>query len=84
MQGQVVRAGEAAAAGDALEGFGAGVLPVVSGELVGAGETPVAVLPRTMVRFLSWETEEKSIKSSANGRTWSLDQAFNRCLLPVS
>lgn len=53
VQGQVVRAREAAAAGDTLEGFGSGVLPVVSGELVGSGETPVAVLPRAMVRFLS-------------------------------
>lgn len=34
VQGQVVGAGEAAAAGDAFEGFRSGVFPVVSGELV--------------------------------------------------
>lgn len=34
VQGQVVGAREAAAAGDALERFGSGVFPVVSGELI--------------------------------------------------
>lgn len=34
VQGQMIRAREAAAAGHALERFGAGVFPVVSGELV--------------------------------------------------
>lgn len=53
VQGQVVGAGEAAAAGDALEGFGSGVFPVVSGELVRSGETPVAVVPCAAVRLLT-------------------------------
>lgn len=53
VQGQVVRAREAAAAGHALEGFGASVFAVVSGQLVGAGEAPVAVVPRAAVRFLA-------------------------------
>lgn len=53
VQGQMIGAGEAAAAGDALEGFGPGVFPVVSGELVRSGETPVAVLPCTTVRLLT-------------------------------
>lgn len=49
----MVRAWEAAAAGDALEGFGPGVFPVVSGELVGSSEAPVAVLPCASVRLLA-------------------------------
>lgn len=53
MQGQVVGAREAAAARDALEGFGSSVFPVVSGQLIGPGEAPVAVLPRAAVRLLS-------------------------------
>lgn len=53
VQSQMVRAREAAAAGDALEGFGPGVFPVVSGELVGSSEAPVAVLPCASVRLLA-------------------------------
>lgn len=56
VQGQVVGAREAAAAGDTFERFGAGVFPVVSGELVGPGEAPVAVLPRAAIRLLTCET----------------------------
>lgn len=58
VQGQVVGAREAAAAGDALEGFGSGVFPVVSGELVRPGEAPVAALPCAAVRLLTCEEEE--------------------------
>ena len=36
-----------------LEGLHAGVLPVMSGELVGAGKLPVAAVPRAGVRLLS-------------------------------
>jgi len=53
VQSQVVGAGEAAAAGDALEGLGPSVLPVVPGELVRSSETPVTALPRTTVRLLT-------------------------------
>lgn len=53
VQRQVVGAREAAAAGDALEGFGSGVFPVVPGELVRSGEAPVAALPRAAVRLLA-------------------------------
>lgn len=53
MQGQVVGAREAAAAGHTFEGFGSGVFPVVSGELVRSGETPVAVVPCASVRLLT-------------------------------
>lgn len=58
VQGQVVGAREAAAAGDALERFGSGVFPVVSGELVGSGEAPVAALPCAAVRLLTCETDD--------------------------
>ena len=53
VQGQVIGAGETAAAGRALEGLGSCVLAVVPGQLVRAGETPVTALPATAVRFLS-------------------------------
>lgn len=58
VQGQMIRAREAAAAGQALEGFGAGVFPVVSGELIRSGEAPVAVLPCAAVRLLPCKTDE--------------------------
>lgn len=58
MQRQVIRAGEAAAAGDTLEWFGSSVFPVMSGELVWPGKAPVAVLPRAAVRFLTCNTDE--------------------------
>lgn len=45
VEGEVVAAREPAAAVGALEGLGAGVLAVVAGELVGAGEPPLAPLP---------------------------------------
>lgn len=58
VQGQMIGAGEAAAAGHALEGFGAGVFPVVSGELIRSSEAPVAVLPCAPVRLLPCKTDE--------------------------
>ena len=45
VEGEVVAAREPAAAAGALERLGPGVLPVVAGELVGAGEAPLAPLP---------------------------------------
>lgn len=53
VQGQVVRAGETAAAHAALERLGARVLPVVARELVGSGEAPLAAVPGAGVRLLS-------------------------------
>lgn len=76
VQGQVVGAREAAAAGDALEGFGPGVLPVVSGELIRSGETPVAVLPCTTVRLLTCRTEESVLY-----RTFSSNYNFRLFLI---
>ena len=58
VQSQVVGAGKAAAAGQALKRLGSGVFPVMSGQLVRSGETPVAVLPRAAVRLLACKTEE--------------------------
>ena len=55
VEGEVVAAREPAAAVGTLEGLCAGVLPVVAGELVGAGEAPLASLPRARVRLLTWE-----------------------------
>lgn len=59
VQGKVVRSGEGAGADGALEGFGARVFPVVSGQLIGASETPVAAVPRAAVRLLTCREEKK-------------------------
>lgn len=53
----MVGAGEAAATGEALEGFGSCVLPIVPGQLVGAGKAPVAAFPRALVGLLTCQEE---------------------------
>lgn len=53
VEGQVIRAREAAAAHRAVEGFSTRVLPEVTCQLIRAGETPIAALPRALVRLLS-------------------------------
>ena len=60
VEGEVVAAREPATAVGALEGLCAGVLPVVAGEFVGAGEAPLAPLPRARVRLLTWGGEKKT------------------------
>lgn len=49
VQRQVVRAGKTAVTEAALEGLGPRVLPIMTCQLVGAGEAPLATLPRTLV-----------------------------------
>lgn len=53
VQGQVVGPGERPVAEVALEGPVPGVLAVVAGEFVGAGELPAAALPVAVVRLLT-------------------------------
>lgn len=53
VQGEVVGPGEGARADGALERFGAGVLPVMTRQLVGTSEAPVAAVPRAPVRLLT-------------------------------
>lgn len=53
VQGQVVRAREAAVAHPALERLGARVLPVVAGQLVGSREPPVAAVPGALFTSMS-------------------------------
>lgn len=71
VQGQVVRTWEAAAAGDALEWFGSGVFPVVSGELIWSGETPVTIFPCTTVRLLTCKREKDRMEGLEIFRTFS-------------
>lgn len=54
VQGQVVRAREAAAAHAALEGFRPRVFPEMARQLIRAGEAPLASLPGALVRFLTF------------------------------
>lgn len=49
----MVAAGEGPVTVVALEGAIARVLPVVAGELVGSGETPVTPRPRALVGLLT-------------------------------
>lgn len=53
VQGEVIRAGEAAVAHAALEGLGSRVLAVVAGQLVRAREPPVAAFPGALVGLLA-------------------------------
>lgn len=43
----------------ALKRLGAGVFAVVPRQLVAPGESPLAALPRALVRLLTWGTEYK-------------------------
>lgn len=57
MQGEVIGAGEAALADLAAEGFSARVFPIVAGELIGSGETPLTLGPMAAVRFLTCQRQ---------------------------
>lgn len=58
VQSQVIGAREAAVAHGALEGFSPGVLPVVARQFVWARKSPIAALPRALVRFFTWNQTE--------------------------
>lgn len=58
----MIGAGKATIAMPALEGLGAGVLPVVARQLVASGEAPFTTLPRTLVRFFSCLEEREGDK----------------------
>lgn len=66
MEGQVVGSGEAALADFAPERLGTRVLPVVTGQFVGSGETPLTLRPVAPVRLLTWEWPRKE-KKKMNG-----------------
>lgn len=59
VQRQVVRAGKTAVTEAALEGLGPCVLPIMTCQLVGAGEAPLATLPRTLVGLFPWKRLKK-------------------------
>lgn len=44
----------------ALKRLGAGVLAVVPSQLVAPGESPLAALPRALVRLLTWGTTQNT------------------------
>lgn len=60
VQGEVVRAREAAVAMIALERFRTCVFPVMTGQLVRPCEPPLAALPRTLVRLLTCKRNSKT------------------------
>ena len=60
MQGQVIRAREAALAVDALERLGARVLAIVARQFVAARKSPQTALPRAVVRLLNCRTRNKN------------------------
>ena len=57
VQGEMVGSGETAFADLAAERFGARVFPIVTGQLVGAGETPLTLWPVAAVRFLTCQQQ---------------------------
>ena len=61
VEGQVVRPGEGPVTHPTLEGPIARVFAHVPGQLVGAGEAPVAPGPRAQVRLLAWNNKEGNI-----------------------
>ena len=68
MQGEVIGAGEAALADLAAEGFSARVFPIVAGELIGSGETPLTLGPMAAVRFLTCQRQPNHTKKEKNRR----------------
>lgn len=61
VQRQMIAAWEAPVAVTTLEGLGAGVLSVVTGELVASSEAPFAAFPTAVVRLLSWKQTKTEI-----------------------
>ena len=69
VQRQVVRTAEAAVTVATLEGFGSGVFAVMAGELVGAGEAPLATGPGTPIGFLTWNERKTFLDFFQQRRT---------------
>lgn len=67
VEGEVVRAGEAAVTVAAFERFDAGVFAVMSCQLVRASELPCAVIPRTLVWLLTCVCASVGFKMRALG-----------------
>lgn len=67
VEGEVVRAGEAAVAVTAFEWFDTGVFAVMSCQLVRASELPCAVIPRTLVRLFTCVCASVGFKMRALG-----------------
>lgn len=81
VQCQVVRAREAPATGQALEGLGTCVLAVVPGQLVGAGEAPVTAIPGALVGlFTCREEPQVTIRTQRTARP----PACPDCPAPIS
>lgn len=66
VEGEVVRAGEAAVTVAAFEWFNPGVFAVMPCQFVRASELPCAVIPRALVWLFTWERKYSNI----NKKTW--------------
>ena len=62
----MIGAGEAALAHLAAEGLGAGVFSYVTGQLVGAGEAPLARREVTRVRLFTCNTQQRETVRTQN------------------
>lgn len=62
VQREVVTPREAAVTMTTFEGFGAGVLPIVAGQLVTAGEAPATTFPLALVRLFSWNRDKQLLE----------------------
>jgi hypothetical protein len=63
----MVGPGEAPITVGAFEGFGSRVLPVVAGQLVRAGEPPLAASPRAAIRLLAC-TQGQVVRAGSQGK----------------
>lgn len=63
VQGQVVGAGETAAAHGALERLRARVFPEMARQLIGPGEAPLTSLPGALIRLLSFSKQKPGMMS---------------------
>lgn len=72
------RRGDRPVAVVALKRFGAGVFAVVPRQLVAPGESPLAALPRALVRLLTWGMQRRkhlfhtSLKPRVHKELWDL------------
>lgn len=64
VQGQVVGAGETAAADGALERLRARVFPEMARQLIGPGEAPLTSLPGALIRLLSFSKQKPGVMRS--------------------
>ncbi len=57
MKSQMVRTSETSLTDFAFEGFGAGMLTIVTGQFIRSGETPLTFWPMALIWLLSYQSQ---------------------------